>query len=153
MLFYLAIIQTVLLAVIAAGTGFLVYRSLRSTRGTRGSLHSRRREVYNDVAHILTVLGRKGEARKDELLDFRSRTQDAALLFDNDVAAFIDEIYVRGVKLMSTTEMLSTTTLPVGEERDRITVENTKQMIWLADQFSQLGKKFERYPGIRPEEE
>ena len=37
--------------------------------------------MYNDVVQVLTMLGKRGEIRKEELLDFRSRTRDAALLF------------------------------------------------------------------------
>jgi hypothetical protein len=98
---------------------------------------------------ILTMLGQRGELRKEELLDFRSRTMDAALLFDADVAAYIDEIYARGVKLMSTHELLKGTALAIGEERDRITVENARQTIWLADQLALIRKKFDRYPDVK----
>ena len=143
---FLNIIQTALLLVIAAGTGYLVYRSSRPAKsGTRKSLASRRQDVYNDVKRILTMLGHTGEMRKEDLVDFRSRTQDASLLFDTEIAAYVDEIYTRGVKLMSASELLNGTSLSVGEERDRITVEHTRQMIWLADQLAKIGKKFERY--------
>ncbi len=148
MLLYLTILQTVLLVLIAAGIAYLVYRSRVRTAGTRKSLHARRCEVYNDVVQVLTMLGKRGEIRKEELLDFRSRTQDAALLFDGEVAAYIDDIYGRGVKLMSTSELLQGTSVAVGEERDRITVENAKQLIWLADQLAMMQKKFARYPDV-----
>ncbi len=144
-LLLLAVIQTILLLLIAAGVGYLLYRSGQSSKGTRRSLHTRRQEVYNDVLRILTLLAKSGEIRKEELLDFRSRTQDAAILFDADIAAYIDEIYSRGVKLISTNEILKGTALPIGEERDDITVENAKHTIWLADQPAKVGKKFERY--------
>ena len=148
-LLLLNIVQTVLLLLITAGTAYLVYRSSRGVRGTRRSLHSRRREVYGDIVGMLTMLGQTGELRKEELLDFRSRTMDAALLFDADVAAYIDEIYARGVKLMNTHELLKGTALPIGEERDRITVENARQTIWLADQLALIRKKFDRYPDVK----
>lgn len=148
-LLLLNILQTVLLLLMTAGTAYLVYRSSRGARGTRRSLHSRRREIYGDMVRILTMLGQTGELRKEELLDFRFRTMDAALLFDADVAAYIDEIYARGVKLMSTHELLKGTALAIGEERDRITVENARQTIWLADQLALIGKKFDRYPDVK----
>jgi hypothetical protein len=148
MLLFFTILQTILLLLILAGIAYLVHRSSRTTRGTRKSLHARRREVYDDVVRILTLLGKTGELRKEELLDFRSRTMDAALLFDADIAAYIDEIYARGVKLMNTNELLHGTALAVGEERDQITVENARQTIWLADQLALITKKFERYPGL-----
>lgn len=149
MLLYLSILQTILLVMIAAGVFFLIYRSpVRAIVGTRKSLHARRCEVFNDVVQVLTMLGKRGEIRKEELLDFRSRTRDAALLFDGDVAAYLDEIYSRGVKLMSTNELLQGTSVAVGEERDRITVEHTRQLIWLADQLAVINKKFARYPDV-----
>lgn len=147
MLLFLNILQTILLVLTTAGIAYLIYRSTRGARGTRKSLGARRREVYDDVIRILTMLGQTGEIRREELLDFRSRTLDAAVLFDAEIAAYIDEIYARGVKLMSSAELLKGMTLPIGDERDRITVEHTKQTIWLADQLSLVGKKFERYPG------
>ena len=148
MLLLFNILQTILLLLILAGITYLIYRSSRATRGTRKSLHARRREVYNDVVRILTLLGKTGELRKEELLDFRSRTMDAALLFDADIAAYIDEVYTRGVKLMNTHELLQGTSLPIGEERDQVTVENARQTIWLADQIALIGKRFERYPDL-----
>jgi len=146
---FLNMLQTILLLAIAAGTVFLVYRARIGAQGTRRSLHTRRREVFGDVVRILNRLGQTGELGKEELLEFRSRTQDAALLFDKGIAAYIDEIYARGVKLMSTGEVLKGTALPIGEERDAITVENARHTIWLADQIAMVGKKFERYPGVK----
>lgn len=145
----LSILQTLLLLLITAGTAYLVLgRYKGGAHRTRQSLRSRRREVYGDVLRILTVLSQTGDLRKEELLDFRSRTQDAALLFDEEIAAYLEDIYARGVKLMSTNELLKGASLPVGEDRDRITVENSKQMIWLADQLSLLGKKFQHYTDV-----
>ena len=148
-LLFLNILQTILLLAIAAGTAFLVYRTRFGATGTRRSLHTRRREVFADVVRILNRLGKTGELGKEELLDFRSRTQDAALLFDTEIAEYIDEIYARGVKLMSTGEALKGTALPIGEKRDEITVENARHTIWLADQIAMVRKKFERYPGLK----
>jgi hypothetical protein len=53
------------------------------------------------------------------------------------------------MKLMSTSELLQGTSVAVGEERDRITVENAKQLIWLADQLAMFKKKFARYPDVQ----
>ena len=148
MFLFLSILQTVLLILIAAGVSYLVYRSRVRTAGTRKSLHARRCEVYNDVVQVLTMLGKRGEIRKEELLDFRSRTRDAALVFDGEIEAYLDDIYSRGVKLMSTNELLQGTSVAVGGERDRITVEHTRQLIWLADQPAVIQKKFARYPDV-----
>jgi len=149
MLLFLNILQTVLLILVAGGIAYLIYRPpARVATGTRKSLHARRCEVYSDVVQVLTMLGKRGEIRKEELLDFRSRTRDAALVFDGEVAAYLDEIYSRGVKLMSANELLQGMSVAIGEERDRITVEHTKQLIWLADQLAMIRKKFAQYPDV-----
>ncbi len=149
MLLFLNILQTVLLLLITSGVAYLVYRSSRGGRSTRKSLHSRRREIYDDLMRILITLAKTGEIRKEELLDFRLRTLDAALIFDKEIAAYIDEIYTRGVKLMSTNELLKGADLPIGEKRDDITVENARQTIWLADQLAMVTKKFGSYPEVK----
>jgi hypothetical protein len=74
-LLFLNILQTILLLAIAAGTAFLVHRTRIGARGSRRSLHTRRREVFADVVRILNRLGKTGELGKEELLDFRSRTR------------------------------------------------------------------------------
>jgi hypothetical protein len=149
MLLILSIVQTSLLLLIAIGVAYLLYRSSRGARGSRKSLHSRRREIYDDLERILSTLGKTGEMRKEELLDFRSRTLDAALIFDAEIAAYIDEIYARGVSLMNTYEVLKGADLHIGEKRDEITVENAKQMIWLADQLAMVKNKFRQYPEVK----
>ncbi len=149
MLLILNILQTILLLMITAGVAYLIYRSSRGARSTRKSLHSRRREIHGDLVRILTTLGKTGEIRKEELLDFRSRTLDAALIFDTEIAAYIDEIYARGVTLMNTAAILKGTDLHIGEKRDDITVENARQTIWLADQLAMVEKKFSRYPEVK----
>ena len=148
MLLILNIIQTALLLIIAIGVAYQIYRSSRGVRGSRKSLHSRRREIYDDLVRILTTLGKTGELRKEELLDFRLRTLDAPLIFDAEIAAYIDEIYARGVTLMNSYEALKKPDLHIGEKRDEITVENAKQTIWLADQLAMVKKKFSQYPEV-----
>jgi len=149
MILILNILQTMLLLIITAGVVFLIYRSTRGARGSRKSLHSRRREIYDDLMRILATLGKTGELRKEELLDFRLRTLDAALIFDAEIAEYIDEIYARGVTLMNTHEALKGADLHIGEKRDDITVENARQTIWLADQLAMVAKKFSRYPEVK----
>lgn len=150
MLLAVQVFQTALLVLIAAGTAYLVFGRIRgSGQSVVRGVRQKRRAMYQEVVRVLSVLGQKGDIQKNELVNFRARTQDAGVVFDGEIAAFIDEIYARGVKLTSTNELLKGTTLPVGEERDRITVENARQLIWLADQLAMLGKKFQRYPDIQ----
>ena len=63
------------------------------------------------------------------------------------MADYLEKLYAQASKLRMTNEQLKSTTLPIGDERDRITVENSKQLIWLADQLPQAQKLFEPFLG------
>jgi hypothetical protein len=47
----------------------------------------------------------------------------------------LKKLYNQASRLRMTNEQLTSTSLPIGDERDRVTVENAKQLIWLADQL------------------
>jgi hypothetical protein len=158
------IFQTILLLLIAAGVGYIAFRLFRgdleivsgAESGEAGpeapavsagatDQYDRRLQVYREVVRVLTKITQDGDISREELLEFRSRTNEAGFLFDKGTAGYIEEIYQRGSKLAGTNQALKDTKLSIGEERDAITVENSRQLIWLADQLSQLNKRFARY--------
>ena len=158
-------VQTILLLLIAAGVAYVAYRltygeqggeapsgpTERQEPGHEAGQHpgsdryNRQLAVYREVVKVLTRIAQDGHIEKEELLAFRSMTHESLFLFDREVAGYIDEIYQRGMKLAGTNKALQNTELSIGEERDAITVENAKQLIWLADQLSQLGKRFGKH--------
>jgi hypothetical protein len=142
----LALFQTFLILLIAAATSYMAYQLYRTGSSRQKSeLNKKRLKIYREVVRLLSVISRDGDISRDELLAFRSKTHESGFLFGKDVAEYIEEVYSRSLKLRSSNALLKEQDLPIGEERDKVTVENSKQMIWLADQPPQLKQKFERY--------
>lgn len=147
---FLAIIQTLLILLIAVATSYMAYQLYRASSSRQKSeLNIKRLKIYRAIVHLLSVISRDGDISRDELLVFRSKTHESGFLFGKDIAEYVEEIYSRSLKLRSSNALLKEQNLPIGEERDKVTVENSRQMIWLADQPTQLKQKFERYLTIR----
>lgn len=144
------LIQTItmlFLMVIATCTAYIAYKLYLADqeKAKTGLLYEKRLGVYREVVRLLSLITRDGDVSNTELLAFRSKTHEAQFLFDKTIADYIDEIYYRSTKLRSTNERMKSDSLPIGEERDGVTVENSKQLIWLADQLPLLKNKFEFY--------
>jgi hypothetical protein len=143
---FLAIFQTLLILLIAVATSYMAYQLYRtSSSRQKNELNKKRLKIYREIVRLLSVISRDGDISRDELLAFRSKTHESGFLFGKDVAEYVEEIYSRSLKLRSSNALLKEQNLPVGEERDKVTVENSKQMIWLADQLPRLKQTFERY--------
>jgi hypothetical protein len=146
MLTFLEIVKTILLLLITVFTAYIAHQLYQANKDkSKASLREKRLGVYNEVIRILTLITRDGDISSEELLSFRSKTHESNFLFEKDIADYINEIYARGLKLRSTNSLMKSAALPIGEDRDNITVENSKQLIWLADQLPYVKKKFEKY--------
>lgn len=143
---FLVLIQTVLLFLVAVATSYMAYQFFRTNSlRHKSELYGKRLKIYREVVRLLSIIARDGDISRDDLLAYRSTTHESGFLFSKDVAEYIEEIYSRSLKLRSSNALLKEQNLPVGEERDKVTVENSKQMIWLADQPPRLKQKFGRY--------
>lgn len=145
---FLNILDTLLLLVIASSTAYIAYHYYRTEQAQAGAArYEHRLRLYRDVVQFLSALSRDGDISRQTLQDFRARTQEGALLFDQTIADYLEKLFNQASRLRVTNEQLKSTTLPIGDERDRVTVENSRQLIWLADQLPQLNKLFEPYLG------
>jgi hypothetical protein len=143
---FLLILNTILLLLSTTGVAYVAYHIYTTTQTQKDAdLYERRLNVYREIVRFLSVISRDGDISRHDLLEYRSKTQESAFLFDKVVADYIEKIHSQAVKLRSTNDLLKSADLPIGEERDSITVENSKQLIWLADQLPLLKKKFDPY--------
>ena len=142
------ILDTFLLLIIAAGTSYIAYHFYQTDKvKANAARYNNRLHLYRDVVRFLGAISRDGDVSRQALQEFRSRIQESAILFDQTVADYLEKLHAQASKLRMTNEQLKSTTLPVGEQRDRVTVENSKQLIWLADQLPQAQKLFEPFLG------
>ena len=145
---FLLILNTILLLAIAAGTGYVAYHIYSKAKGQKDAdLYQRRLDVFREIVRFLSVISRDGNVSRPDILEYRSKTQESDFLFDKDITDYIEKIHAQAAKLRSTNDLLKSADLPIGEERDSVTVENSRQLIWLADQLPLLKKRFEPYLG------
>ena len=146
MLSFFEIVQTILLLLITAVTTYIAYHLFRTNKDKSNyGLFESRLVIYREVIRMISLVTRDGDISSDELLSFRAKTYESNFLFDKDLADYIDELYSRGMKLRTTNDLLKSPALPIGEKRDDVTVQNSKQLIWLADQLPMVKKRFIKY--------
>ena len=142
------ILDTVLLLVIASSTAYIAFHYYRTDKAQANAAgYENRLRLYREIVQFLSAISRDGDISRQALQEFRSRTQESEFLFDQTIADYLEKLYSQASRLRMTNEQLKSTSLPIGDERDRVTVENSKQLIWLADQVHQLNKLFEPYLG------
>lgn len=143
------VIQTLLILLIAAATVYIAFEQRRISKlKINPTIYEKQLSIYREVIRLLSLVVRDGDLSREDLLTFRSRTHESTFLFDKALADYIEDIYTRSLKLHSSNQVLKGEQLPVGEERDKVTVENSKQLIWLADQVPMARKKFDRYLNV-----
>jgi hypothetical protein len=145
---FMNILDTILLIVIAISTAYIAYHYYRMDKAqANADLYENRLRIYREIVQLLSTITRDGDISRQSLQEFRTKTQESAFLFGQEITDYIDKLHVQASKMRATNDRLKSTDLPIGEERDRVTVENSKQLIWLADQLPQLKKLFEPYLG------
>jgi hypothetical protein len=145
---FLNILDTLLLLVIASSTAYIAYHYFMTKQAqVDAARFDNRLRLYRDVVQFLSVLSRDGDFSRQALQEFRFRIQESVFLFDQTIADYLEKLHNQASRLRMTNEQLKSMSLPIGDERDRVTVENSKQLIWLADQLPQLNKLFEPYLG------
>lgn len=146
MLIAIQMLNTLLLVLIAASTAYVAYHYYTANKTQAGAdLYEKRLGVYREIVRFLSMITRDGDISRHDLLEYRTKTQESVFLFDKDITDYIEKIFSQASKLRSTNDLMKSADLPIGDERDKITVENSKQLIWLADQLPLLKRKFEPY--------
>jgi len=119
----LEVIQTILILLIAVATASIACGRYRLSKvKLNPAIYEKQLMVYREVVRMLTLISGDGDASREDLLTFRSRTHESSFLFDKALADYIEEVYTRALKLHSTNRLLKGEQLPVGEERDKVTV-------------------------------
>ena len=147
---YLEFGTSALLLVIAFTTAYIAYQMYRANSlRVKHDIYEKRLAVYREVMGLLNVIASGADITREALLDYRAKTHEGTFLFEQRVADYLNEIYVRGIKLWNTNARLRGQKLPVVEERDHVAAENAAQLIWLADQLPMAKKRFTKYLNIK----
>ena len=109
--------------------------------------YDRRLRIYEEVRKILSIIMRDARASYEDLLRFRSAVSEADFLFGQEIPAYIDEIYKRGIQLESWIRQYrhSGQETPPGYDHQKVCDGIHREEEWLFAQFDPAKEKFKKY--------
>lgn len=141
-------IQPLLTLLIAGVATYIAWQQWKTNQlKVRLDRYDRRLKVYEEVQKILQIILRDANASYEDLLKFRIAVAEADFLFGPEIPAFIDEIYVRGVKLRHWHDQYRDYTQeePPGYDHQEVTDGMHSEVMWLTHQFEPAKEKFRKY--------
>lgn len=138
---------TPLIAIIAI---WIAYHQMKSNRDKiRLELFERRMKIFSVLRESLGKILNDGSPKNIDLREFYFAVEQSKFLLNNDLQLYINEIEQK-VRLMISQNVLlfgmnGDGGLPVGEQRNKICNENTKHLLWLANQIEPLQTKFANF--------
>jgi hypothetical protein len=103
--------------------------------------------IYEEVRKILSLVLRDGRASYEELLRFCATVSEADFLLGSEIAAYIDEIYKRGVQLETWNKQyrLSGQEIPPEYDQQKVCDGMHKEVEWFVAQSDPAKEKFKKY--------
>jgi len=143
---WLEVLSGLLTPLIAVVTVYIAYQQYKLSKVQfRHESYERRLQVYKTVQRFLSEVGREGKTNFPRLSQFYSEASEAVFLFDPSVQKYIEEIYSKGVELVTLHEQMypydGSPGLPVGEERSRVAKEHGETLKWQMKQLA-VSKEF-----------
>lgn len=106
----------------------------------RHDLYERRYRVFDAARKLLCEIAVHGTASEDDLRAFVIGTSDAAFLFDDDLAKFLEEMRGRAQKLQSLIQAMES--MPVGDQKTNTEKQRSEHFMWLWQQLDGLVTRF-----------
>lgn len=141
---YTQSVVTFIIGLVAASIAFLQWKLSRQR--FKLDLFDKRYAVFQAVRKFLSVIFQDASFKDKDLFEFYAGTSDAAFLFNDDIPKYIDQI--KEIALSMRTTSLKYDLLPVGEQRNKLVEEESKQLEWLIDQLTKSEEIFESYLGF-----
>ena len=119
-------------------------RATGIARGSRSfELYDRRIEIYRAAKDLLGRIVSSSSVEMADAAAFARATDEALFLFDDDIAAYLADIYRRAMKLAALTHVLEG--LPAGERRTQVVNEQMEIVLWFDNQFEVLRNKLKPF--------
>jgi hypothetical protein len=143
--------QTILPAagvVVAAAAAVIAFQQWRTNHNQfRFALFQRRIGVYDAVMELMAIIVGKGEVTWEQLRGYAVKTREASFIFDDQVQAYCDEVYKRGVKLMVAHHVVETA--PGAPSYKQMVESEGKLLIWFNEQLDIAKSHFKPFLRIR----
>jgi len=140
------ILSALLTPVVVVVTTYIAIQQYRTNKlKIRLELFEKRYAVYEGAKEFVSIAVRDGNLANEAFFKLNDRTQDAFFLFDNRVDEYIDTLREKGARLRYLRDQLADQSLPIGEERSKISAESAELGIWFSNQFLDAKRVFRKY--------
>lgn len=120
--------------VLAVTTGtILVLQYLLAKSRWRLNLYDKRYPVYLTTMEYLSSIVKNANLKQDELMKFLRNSRDKDFLFKKDIQEHLEQLYTRGVDLMTIGRKLENA--PVGDNRSQLVDKESELFEWFSKQF------------------
>lgn len=108
-------------------------------------VYEKKIEVYRSTRKFIASVLIEGTITAEKLAEFSQNTDEALFLFDKRVADYLQELYKKAVKLYLSNRRISSSLLPIGEERSKLSEENSDLLMWFTEQLEVVRNLFYEY--------
>lgn len=135
----------IILTIIISGlVGFVAYAQFIIARERfKLDLFEKRFAVYKGVQSLLLYIFEQRIVTMDEIIKYRSETQDAPFLFNDDIQIYLDKINKNVLSLLSTTAQLKEE--PKGSGRKNLVTKESELLLSLTSELRNLQNIFSSY--------
>jgi uncharacterized protein YktA (UPF0223 family) len=143
-----ACLQAFLTPVIALVATYIAWQQWETNKQKLNlDRYERRLKVYQEVKQILWRVLSSRYASASELMAFNTAVSEADFLFDSDISNYVNEIYRRGLNLLSWSDQYKdySEVIPEGYDHKKVVTEMHKELEWFAAQHQAAKVLFGRY--------
>lgn len=140
------LLSALLTPIIAVVTTYIAIQQYRTSRlKFKLEMFEKRYVIYQGVKNFILSAVREASLSNDDFFKLNEETQDAFFLFSERVEKYIDGLRSKGARLKYLNERLSDQSLPVGEERSKLSKEDAELNTWFGNQLMESKKVFKKY--------
>jgi hypothetical protein len=150
----ISILQALLTPTVACITVWIAYRQWQDNHlRLKRENYERSLKVYQEIVKMLQLVCRDFDPQFDDLLSFSAATAEAPFLFQEEIPAYIDEIFEQGTVLNTANFIYKAGTASSPRDPDAFmeAIEDKGRIEkWFTDQFSVAEEKFKVYLHVAP---
>ncbi len=147
----LSSLLTPLIALLALYIAFQQYQINR--RRLKFDTYERKLAMYKIVNQYFLEIQRDGHTNFVRCSDFYSSVSEVFFLFSESIQKAIDEVYTKSIDMITLYEQLyprdGSDGLAVGEERTKISHQNSQLLKWHLNKFKEIKELFRKEMAIK----
>lgn len=151
---YVEIFNALLTPLIAILTAYIAWQQYQVNHSSlRSQLYERRLVVFRAFMSYLVDISREGRTTAQRAAQFYSEVIEAEFLFRGNITKKAEELYLQGIELAHVHEQLypadKSPGLPVGDERSKVSRQQTALLKWFGEQTKVVKELFKREMRIK----